>query len=33
MSLLTGLDKKAFVKKPDWFGFHSNRVEWKNDFR
>lgn len=32
MSLLTELDIKAFVKKLDWFGYHGNRVEWKNDF-
>lgn len=32
MSLLTELDIKAFVKKLDWFGYHGNSVEWKNDF-
>lgn len=32
MSLLTELDIKAVVKQLDWFGYHSNTVEWKNDF-
>lgn len=32
MSLLTELDIKAVVKKLDWVGYHSNTVEWKNDF-